>query len=89
MELIINFRVCRHPRVLFTDYSRYTIMSTKSVGLTKILIYEHTLSGIMVRMPVADCKQWAKERTTWMQGDVSLALKDSLFRIGEIRSTLQ
>jgi hypothetical protein len=43
----------------------------KAVGLIKILTNEQTLSEVMRKMPVANQKQWAQQRPTWMQGKVS------------------
>jgi hypothetical protein len=37
-------------------------MSSKAIGLVKMLINDQSLSRIMARMPATYWKQWAKER---------------------------
>jgi hypothetical protein len=62
-------------------------MSAKAMGLTKMIVNEQTLSGIIGRMPGADWKQWAKEVTVLMQVEVSSAYEGLCIKSGVIHST--
>jgi hypothetical protein len=50
-------------------------MNAKSVVFLGMRFNEQTLAAITEGMPVAAWKQWARERPTWLQGDVALVEK--------------
>jgi hypothetical protein len=54
----------------FYSLLRSAMMGAKWVNLLRKLINEQTLPNIMSHMPLADWKQWSKERLSWMQEDM-------------------
>jgi hypothetical protein len=57
----------------FYSLLRAAMIGVRRVHLLPELINDHTLSGIMSCMPPGDWKQWAKERTLWIQEDIEEA----------------
>jgi hypothetical protein len=59
----------------FYSVLKTTIMRAKSVSLLKMIVNEQSLAAIMVKMPAADWKQWAMDRTNLIQGMVEAAFE--------------
>jgi hypothetical protein len=51
----------------FYSLLRAAMMGARKAGLLNRLINDHTLPGILAKMPPADWRQWAKERPAWMR----------------------
>jgi hypothetical protein len=51
----------------FYSILRAAMMGARKAGLLGRLINDQTLPGILAKMPPADWRQWAKERSVWMR----------------------
>jgi hypothetical protein len=50
----------------FYSLLRAAMIGARRTCLLHRLVNDHTLPGIMARMPAGDRKQWAKERPQWI-----------------------
>jgi hypothetical protein len=81
-----NHQVCCYSRIPLTAEVHYNECQGNGAG--KDAHQEQTFTILMGRMSATDQKQWAKERPTWTQGEVSVVVEKFRTRSGWAHPTL-